>query len=66
MDNIGAGPVKAPDCLKCKYFKVTWDRNFPRGCSLFGVKGKALPSISVYRATGKHCPSFTKSDRIKD
>ena len=65
MDDSSKYPDRAPDCLKCEYFNVTWDRNFPRGCKVFGVKGKMLPSIAVFRATGQHCPSFVKSHRIK-
>ncbi|MDR1178838.1 MAG: hypothetical protein LBK64_08415 [Spirochaetaceae bacterium] len=51
-------PRRAPDCLKCLHFHVTWDAAFPRGCTLFGVKSRNLPSIEVYKATGRHCPSF--------
>ncbi|RKX93805.1 MAG: hypothetical protein DRP59_01935 [Spirochaetes bacterium] len=58
-------PDHPPDCLKCVYFKVTWEYSFPRSCTLFGVKSKTLPSMAVYRATGKHCPSFKKSGKIK-
>ena len=63
---MAENPARAPNCLKCEYYKVTWDRNFPRGCTVFGVKGKDLPSVTVFKATGKHCPSFIKSSRIKD
>ncbi|MDR1429805.1 MAG: hypothetical protein LBI85_05900 [Spirochaetaceae bacterium] len=49
---------KAPDCLKCLHFYVTWDAAFPRGCAVFGVKSRNLPSVEVYKATGRHCPSF--------
>lgn len=59
-------PDRAPDCLKCEYFSVTWDYRFPRSCKIFGVKSKTLPSIAVYQATGKHCPSFKKSLKIRE
>ncbi|HAK45340.1 MAG TPA: hypothetical protein DCO79_05405 [Spirochaeta sp.] len=59
-------PLKAPNCLNCQYYKVTWDKNFPRGCTMFGVKGREMPSTAVFKATGKHCPSFVKSSRIKE
>lgn len=46
------------NCLKCKHLKVTWDPKFPRACKIFGFKGKELPSATVFRITGKPCPSF--------
>ncbi|ORC30249.1 hypothetical protein B4O97_18545 [Marispirochaeta aestuarii] len=59
-------PAKAPNCLKCIYFEVSWDPAFPRSCRLFGVKSKDLPSHAVYRANGRHCPAFRKNPKIKD
>ncbi|MFP3043772.1 hypothetical protein LQZ19_18325 [Treponema primitia] len=49
---------RAPDCLKCVYFKVTWEPAFPRSCAVFGIKSRNLPSLEVLSATGRHCPSF--------
>ncbi|MBN2511287.1 MAG: hypothetical protein JXB03_13485 [Spirochaetales bacterium] len=65
MDNDGhKGPLRPPNCLACVHFKVTWDPDFPRGCSLFGVKSKQLPSASVYASTGRHCPSFRRKKGV--
>ena len=58
-------PLKAPNCLKCVYFKVTWDNNFPRSCEAFGIKCVNLPSAEVYRAQGEHCPSFCLKEGLK-
>ena len=58
-------PDRPPDCLKCIHFSVSWDPAFPRSCRIFGIKSRDLPSISVYRATGNHCPSFQLSPRIR-
>jgi hypothetical protein len=33
---------------------------------LFGIKSLQLPSVEVFRATGQHCPSFTKKEVKKD
>lgn len=49
---------KAPNCLKCAHFKVSWDPQFPRSCVIFGIKTRFLPSTEVFKATGYHCPSF--------
>jgi hypothetical protein len=46
------------NCLKCKYYLVTWDARYPRGCKLFGFKGTTMPSITVYRSTGAACQNF--------
>lgn len=51
-------PDRPPDCLKCAYFKITWEPDFPRGCIAFGVKSRNLPSMEVFHATGAHCPAF--------
>lgn len=49
---------KSLDCSKCKYFHVTWDKHFPKGCKLFGFKSTKPPSITVFEATGKKCENF--------
>ncbi|MDR2494681.1 MAG: hypothetical protein LBD24_05595 [Spirochaetaceae bacterium] len=59
-DNL---PIRAPDCITCRYFKVTWEPAYPRSCRLFGIKSRALPSIEVFRATGRHCPSFQRREK---
>lgn len=56
---------KAPNCLKCVYFKVTYEPAFPYSCAVFGVKSRDLPSLAVFRSTGHHCPSFVLSPKIK-
>jgi hypothetical protein len=56
---------RAPDCLKCVHFRVTWEPAFPRACDLFGVKCRNLPSHEVFVATGRHCPSFELKAGLK-
>ncbi len=48
------------DCRKCKYFYITWDRNFPYGCKFFGFKSRNMPSVEVYKASGQKCLKFEK------
>ncbi|TFG83080.1 MAG: hypothetical protein E4H20_06345 [Spirochaetales bacterium] len=50
----------APNCLTCEYFYVTWDIGFPRGCRIFDIKCRILPSHEVFTATGVHCPSYVR------
>lgn len=52
-----------PNCSKCRHFYITLDERFPRGCKIFGIKGKNMPSIDVKRHTGHHCPVFRSKDK---
>ena len=45
-------------CHKCKHFYVTWDNSFPYGCKVMGFKGKIIPSLMVFQASGKSCMAF--------
>jgi len=58
-------PSRPPNCLKCAYFKVTWDPVYPRSCEIFSIKSLNLPSTEVYRAQGAHCPSFRLKEGVK-
>jgi len=59
-------PAAAPNCLKCRHFYVSWDPSFPRACRVFGVKSRQMPSLAVYQATGRHCPAFERSPRLRN
>jgi len=48
----------SPDCLKCAHFFVTWEPEFPRGCRVFGIKTRNMPSWDVRAAPGVNCPAF--------
>ncbi|MDR1929900.1 MAG: hypothetical protein LBQ44_04635 [Treponema sp.] len=56
---------KAPNCLKCAHFRITWDPAFPRACEVFGFKGQNMPSAEVIRSTGKPCPAFVLKKGLK-
>jgi hypothetical protein len=56
---------RAPDCLKCVHFRVTWDPSFPRSCTVFGIKSRRLPSHEVFAATGHQCPAFELKAGLK-
>jgi hypothetical protein len=55
-------PDRAPDCLRCRHFRITWEPAFPRSCTLFGVKCRNLPSMEIFLSTGKHCFAFYARD----
>ncbi|MDR0377559.1 MAG: hypothetical protein LBH70_07175 [Spirochaetaceae bacterium] len=61
----GSPAPRAPNCLKCAYFKVTWDAGYPRSCGVFRIKCRELPSVHVFQATGFHCPSFQLKEGLK-
>ena len=42
-------------CHGCAHYFVTYDRNRPYGCAVFGFKTKSLPSQVVIEATGMQC-----------
>ena len=50
------------DCHKCKYYYVTWDKNFPHGCKAMRFKSKQLPSIQVRVSSQLHCLFVSKKD----
>ena len=61
------GPLKAPNCLNCISYFVTWDSSFPHGCKKFEFKRRdGLPSLSVYEANKRHCIFFEKNPKIKE
>lgn len=51
------------DCFQCKYFYVTWDKSFPRGCKALGFKTKEMPSFAVHQASGLKCLKFEAKDK---
>ena len=61
----GAAPPRPPNCLKCAYFRVTWEPDFPRSCELFSIKCRGLPSHEVFRAAGANCPLFRLKEGLR-
>ena len=57
-DREKTSPDRAPDCFRCRFFKVSWDPAFPRSCLLFGIKCRNLPSMEVFLSNGKHSFAF--------
>jgi len=52
------------NCFKCKYFYVTWEKDFPRGCKAMGFKSVEMPSDLVYRVSGTNYLKFEKKNRL--
>jgi hypothetical protein len=51
------------NCLKCKYYYITWDPAFPKGCKLFGFKSLNLPSMLVKQSSGLPCGKFAPKEK---
>ncbi|RAV18940.1 uracil-DNA glycosylase [Paenibacillus contaminans] len=49
---------KRIDCMKCRYYYVTWDKSFPRGCKFFNFKSAQMPAIVVRQSSGTPCLKF--------
>jgi hypothetical protein len=50
--------VKRIDCRKCRHYFVTWQESAPHGCRAMGFKSAQLPSVVVYRTSGRACLYF--------
>ena len=46
------------NCYKCRFFYVTWEEQHPNGCRALGFKSRQLPSMVVFRSSGKPCEYF--------
>jgi hypothetical protein len=48
------------NCIQCKHYYSTWDKDLPRGCKLYTIKTMQMPSIAIKRETGSDCLGFEK------
>lgn len=51
------------NCFKCKYYYITWEPSFPKGCKFYGFKSLYSPSILVKQSTGQTCDKFTLKEK---
>jgi len=52
-----------PNCMNCKHFFITYDKNTPRGCRIYKIKSASLPSMVVKRANnGEECMGFSAKE----
>ncbi|WP_242656468.1 uracil-DNA glycosylase [Ruminiclostridium hungatei] len=51
------------NCLNCKHYYITWERNMPYGCRSFGFKSRRMPSMVVLQSSGKECQAFEKKQK---
>jgi hypothetical protein len=49
-------------CKNCTNYYITWDKKFPHGCKLWGIKSMHMPSVVVYRSKGSTCEYYKKRE----
>lgn len=54
-----------PNCMKCKYYFITFDQHAPKGCKAYNIKSKQLPSMIVKQASGGECLGFSAKPEKK-
>jgi hypothetical protein len=55
-----------PSCQNCKHYFITYDKQTPRGCHIYGIKSQQLPCLVIKMATGGNdCLGFEMKDRLK-
>jgi len=57
--------MKNVNCKNCKYFFITWDKNFPYGCKALAFKSKQIPSFEVKQSSGFECLKFSPKVQTK-
>lgn len=53
------------DCLRCRYYYITWDKSFPYGCKAIGFKSQESPSAVVFKSSGIACLMFESKETGK-
>jgi len=53
------------NCLKCKYYYITWEAAMPYGCKAFGFKTRQIPSVVVYQSSGSQCQGYEEKEKVK-
>lgn len=50
-------------CYRCRYFKITWDKNLPYACMAMGFKSKIIPCRVTKNVSSEQCLSFQEKPR---
>ncbi|MFG1483676.1 uracil-DNA glycosylase [Halobacteriovorax sp. GFR7] len=57
--------MKRINCMQCKYYFSTWDKDAPRGCRKFNMKSTNMPYILVRQSSGSDCSFFEQKEHLK-
>lgn len=55
-------PNKRIYCKNCFNYYITWDKKFPHGCKLWGIKSLNMPSIAVLHSKGNVCEYYQRKE----
>jgi len=58
------GSLSRISCNSCRYFYITWNKNYPYGCRAIGFISSKLPSTDVLEIEGRDCLSFKEKQSI--
>jgi len=47
-----------PNCKRCVYYYITWNKDQPHGCKLYGFKSQQIPSLVIKRETRDDCKGY--------
>ena len=50
--------TKRVSCIRCRYYRITWDARMPYGCRAHGFKTFRNPALIVYESSGIECQLF--------
>jgi hypothetical protein len=62
METQGTNKI---NCNKCKYFYITWEKEFPYGCKAMGFKSKNMPNRVTREVSQRQCLSFEPKDELR-
>ena len=60
VDGINKKEDCSASCADCKHYYVTWDKDFPYGCTAMGFKSRTSPALEVREASGMDCQLFER------
>jgi hypothetical protein len=56
MTDVNASRV---NCIKCRFYYVTWEKKHPHGCRRMNFKSREVPSLVVRKSSsGMDCLLF--------
>lgn len=47
-----------PNCIRCRYYYITWEPKAPKGCRAHGFKSADFPHNIVIKSSGIPCQLF--------
>jgi len=54
---------KRTNCYECKFYRVTWEQDFPHACDGFGFKTRRFPAEVVFESSERECLLFSQKER---